>query len=129
MITDKKKLRSLCDTKWFKILLKPKCEICPRPAVQVHHFYHKGSYGHLRYDMENGISLCKECHFALHSGGDAKKVEDRIEKVRGHEWREALKERAWNRPGGSFITVKYYNDILEKLNQYEKGGGIPSSNI
>lgn len=43
---------------------KRKCQFpdCRKQAKQVHHIIPWHSSVHLRYDENNGISLCKECH-------------------------------------------------------------------
>lgn len=109
----KTKLRKQCDRAYFKKLLKPECEVCGKPSIQVHHFYYKGSYGHLRYDLSNGISLCQGCHFVLHAR-DPKKIEEQIIKVRGIEWYETLKKKSRENPQ-SYQKISYYKEILKQL--------------
>lgn len=54
--------------KWKKIIRKrdknrcrfPECN--NRKKLQVHHIYPFAKYVSLRYDINNGIVLCKECH-------------------------------------------------------------------
>ncbi len=54
--------------KWKKIIRKrdknrcrfPRCS--SRKKLQVHHIYPFAQYIGLRYDISNGILLCKECH-------------------------------------------------------------------
>ena len=114
MSNPKKRLRSLADKAWYGKLLKSKCEACGGKAVQVHHFFYKSNYGHLRYDLENGISLCQGCHFVLHHK-DPKIIEDKIREKRGEKWYETLKAKALQRPKASFQTVSYYQQVIKQL--------------
>ena len=45
-----------------------KCkEICENLSGLVgHHIYSFSDHPHLRYDVENGITLCKKCHHLFH---------------------------------------------------------------
>ena len=115
---NKKQLRSSADRIWYEILMikHPYCEACGAPAQQIHHFYYKGSYGHLRYNLDNGIGICMKCHFLLHHQ-DPKKVEERIKEKRGDKWFEDLKEKSRNRPT-SFVSVKWFKDKIDSLNEY-----------
>ena len=91
------------------------CEICGKPGQQVHHFYPKGNYGHLRYNIDNGIILCKGCHFQLHHTNNTLNLD--IVKKRGQEWIDALEKKAKDRPKGSYCTVKWYNNEIERLKE------------
>ena len=59
-----------------------KCQLCFDRAKHVHHIIpwsecQKKEDERLRFDPENCISLCKECHIKAH-GGDYHKVDDKI---------------------------------------------------
>jgi len=116
MIDKKKRLRSKCDRAWFEKLIKqnPLCEICFDKAVQVHHYYPKGLYGHLRYDLDNGISLCMKCHFFHHHRGDPS-IMEAVLKSRGKRWLNRLSKKAKNRPQGSYLTISWYEQKLKEL--------------
>jgi hypothetical protein len=63
-------LRGKADRLWRDVILRvaggelafPKCAVCEGPAEQVHHIYHKSMYGAVRWDLHNGIPICKKCH-------------------------------------------------------------------
>ena len=112
-MTSKAKLCKQCDKLWYQKLIKPQCEVCGKKAIQVHHYYYKGSYGHLRYDLDNGISLCQGCHFVLHSR-DPKKIEQQIIAKRGQKWAKTLEAKA-KELHKSYTTIGYYKDIIEEL--------------
>ena len=114
MATSKKKLRSIADKLWFTKLIKPRCEVCSSPAIQVHHYFPKGSFGHLRYDLDNGIALCQKCHMRIHFSGDPTVSQMIIEK-RGKAWYNRLKKKAYDKPKPSYMTVKWYRDNIELL--------------
>ena len=109
-----KRLRLIADKLWFARQLKLYCEAGGGYATQVHHFFYKASYPHLRYDKDNGISLSKGKHFLLHTR-DPKKVEALIIKARGKEWLKRLTYKA-NHPPKNFKTnVGYYKKVIEEL--------------
>ncbi len=110
----KQRLRNKCDKLWFTKLYSEECEVCGKRANQVHHFYPKGLYGHLRYDLDNGISMCMGCHFSHHHRGNPEIHQIIIEK-RGKKWHNRLKKKAKNRPTSSYLTILYYQDIIDNL--------------
>lgn len=114
----KKTLRNKADKRWtqYHIEENPICESCGDPAKQVHHYYYKGSYGHLRYDDDNATSLCTRCHFLLHTQ-DPKTIEANIIGNRGEEWYERLTKKALARPKAGYQTVQYYKDAIEKYRE------------
>jgi len=113
-ITPKAKIKKEADRLWYYKYLQPNCEVCGEPAIQVHHFYYKSSYGHLRYDKDNGISLCKKCHFLLHSQ-DPKKITNKIIAIRGNRWHNRLTKKSREPIKSGYLTLNYYYDIIKKL--------------
>lgn len=112
----KKRLRREADKLWFKVCLKDSCEVCgSTDRLQAHHFWYKGSYAHLRFDIDNGISLCQSCHFILHHQ-DPKKITDQIIAKRGSKWYSTLKKKALKRPA-NYQTIGYYQTTLKTLNE------------
>ena len=111
---NKKYLKNKADKLWFRLYLKPDCEVCGKPAIQCHHFYYKRNYPHLRYDKDNAISLCRACHFVLHHQ-DPHLIEDTIIARKGLKWHKLLQKRAYKRPVGTFLTAQYYEDIIKQL--------------
>ena len=118
----KQKLRSQCDKLWFQRVMDlhgdddygTPCLACQEnSAVQAHHFYYKSSYGHLRYDLGNGVPLCQKCHFVLHTQ-DPKKIEDQIIARRGLKWYNKLKKKS-QEIKMSFQTIGYYRKTIESL--------------
>ena len=107
----KTQLMKQADHLWFDILMKPICEVCGGIACSVHHYYYKGSFAHLRYDLENGIPICISCHYKIHFK-DPKPWEEIIENKRGKEWTDRMELKSKNRQS-SFKTVKYYEDTIE----------------
>ena len=112
----KQQLRKIADVLWFKAFLKPDCEICGKKAVQVHHFFPKGQFGHLRYNVENGISLCKGCHFRLHHQDPI--IQQAIIGKRGLKWYEGLRDISREKPA-SYQSIGYYKKIINELNKYD----------
>jgi 5-methylcytosine-specific restriction endonuclease McrA len=92
----KSKLTSEADNLWYRKYLKEFCEVCGKPASQLHHFFPKGLYPSLRYHPENGISLCVGCHFSHHMKGDPL-IHQRIIETRGDGWYLLLKRESQNK--------------------------------
>lgn len=55
---------------WKKAVLERDAGLCQRclsqykfiPAVDAHHIIHKSQGDYVRYLVDNGVSLCRECH-------------------------------------------------------------------
>ena len=43
-----------------------KCQICSKPAKHAHHIFYQRYYPLLRFNLNNGISLCKKHHLEIH---------------------------------------------------------------
>ena len=118
----KKKLRIEADKLWRLAVYKKyglKCEVCGKKATEPHHFFPKSLYGHLRYNIENGVPLCHRCHFSRHHQGDPI-ISMIIRNKRGRLWYEELLKKAQNRPKSSYITVKWYKEKINYLTEYLK---------
>jgi 5-methylcytosine-specific restriction endonuclease McrA len=116
MKNKKASLRREADKLWFRAYLKDCCEVCGKYGIlQGHHFYYRSSYGHLRYNKENHITLCRGCHFVLHHQ-DPKKIEQRIIKKRGQKWYANLLKESRRNPA-SYQTISYYQEVIEKLKE------------
>ena len=94
----KKRAKKDADRKWYAVNLskRPECEVCGKPAIQIHHFYPKGLYGHLRLHEMNGISLCMYHHFRHHHLGDPV-IHQTIITRRGKKWYNYLTKLAYER--------------------------------
>ena len=110
----KARLRHKADKLFFQKYLQPKCEVCNMEARQLHHYYPKGLYGHLRYDPDNAISLCMGCHFRHHHRGDPA-IHQTIQANRGIKWIRELAGKAHTTPKDYKLTTKWYREIIEKL--------------
>jgi len=68
-----KALSNRCMGLWRQIVAynKTTCEWCHMPSMvfQAHHVVTKGSSCALRFEPENGVYLCKGCHFKVHNFG------------------------------------------------------------
>ena len=113
MKNKKQRLRSEADKLAFQKYLQPTCQICGEEAKQLHHFYPKSIYNHLRYTPENLISLCLRCHFLLTHQN--RRLEDKIREKRGEKWFRKLSKLAHQRPDPSFKTTDYYNKKIKEL--------------
>ena len=113
----KRKLTLQLEKKWFNICMDKangQCELCGKPAVQVHHFFPKGSYGYLRFNVENGVALCQKCHLSIHLRHAPLEVE--IVKKRGQKWYDRLKGIADSAPP-SYYTLGWLESIKKELDE------------
>ena len=113
----KRQLANKADKLWREIVLAlhPYCEVCGKPSNTGHHYYYRGSYAHLRYNIDNGIGLCVGCHFCLHHQ-DPKMIEDKIREKRGKKWVDKMRKLSEKRLK-SFQTIAYYEAILNQLSK------------
>lgn len=110
---NKARLRKTADRIWFLKCIKKECEVCGKEASQVHHFFPKGQFGHLRYDINNGISICNACHFSHHTKGNPI-IHQTIIQKRGQKWYEELRDKSRKSPQ-SYQTIAYYKNTINKL--------------
>ncbi len=113
-------LRNKALKAWKEKTLKAhnyKCELCGSDwKLTAHHFYFRSSAIHLLLEIDNGICICGKCHATLHwKGKDQKLVEDKIVKLRGIKWLNRIKAKKENRPKGTFLTLSWYQEQLNKL--------------
>ncbi len=90
-----------------------RCESCGKPASDPHHMFPRSSFGHLALSIENGVPLCRKCHFSLHTKSDPRVIIN-IKALRGDKWYVPLKEIANNNPK-SFKSLSYYKEKIAEL--------------
>jgi 5-methylcytosine-specific restriction endonuclease McrA len=114
------RLRKKADDLFFEACRKKygdKCLICGRLYDKAHHFFPKGQYQHLRYDLDNGINLCMVHHSMIHQTGLRKEVENMIIGKRGNDWFNNLRKKA-NNMLQSFKNKKWYEQNIIRLKKY-----------
>lgn len=60
-----KSLQAKADAAWRNKVLNghKKCAVCDdKPAEQAHHIFHKKMFNKFRYDVRNGLPVCRGCH-------------------------------------------------------------------
>lgn len=67
--TLKRELTNAC-SQYTKKKTKGKCEMCGKEGINAHHIYSKGRFGAIRYDIDNLVWLCFDCHFNGAHGGN-----------------------------------------------------------
>jgi len=125
----KKKLRSKADRLFYDVCLLKFGTICMAEAVcisepkkkkviQIHHYYPKRIYNIVRYDLDNGIPLCRSCHFRHHHLGDPL-IHNEVIIKKGKRWFNRLTKKARVQKS-SFLTVKWYEDHIKRLERLKK---------
>jgi 5-methylcytosine-specific restriction endonuclease McrA len=88
----------------------PKCELCGAETEVAHHFYHKSQSNRLRYEPDNLIGLCTNCHCKLHHNENI--WSNAIRDIRGEEWYRTLTAKKYE-------TIKtdkgFYEEAIIKL--------------
>lgn len=91
-----KKLHQKADELWKQAVLKNyqgKCYVCgSKFMVDAHHFIPRRISLALRYDLENGVALCRKCHTALHWKSDPL-ISLIIAFKKGKEWISYLEKK------------------------------------
>jgi 5-methylcytosine-specific restriction endonuclease McrA len=84
-----------------------KCLVCGKPVSCLHHFFPKSMSANLRYDWENLIPLCQNCHFSHHNGNP--EIHAKIIEKKGQKWLEGLrvKKRQITK-----TSIEYYKNII-----------------
>ena len=95
---------------------KYKCEVCNDPASTAHHYFPQGSYGYLKYEVGNAISICVSCHFKHHTKADPL-IHEAIYKKRKKDIEKLKKIK---RPTGTYLTEKWIKENIEKLEALDK---------
>jgi 5-methylcytosine-specific restriction endonuclease McrA len=114
MKNPKATIRNKSDKIWYQLLLQDNCEVCGARASRVHHFFPKGSYSHLRHNLNNGISLCMGCHFKHHIKSDPT-IHQMIIQRRGQDWYDSLLQEAMQRP--KTITITQLRETQRQLQE------------
>lgn len=115
-----KVLQRKCDSLLTQIIKikTPQCEACSHPTQVAHHWIEKSRSSRLRYDFDNLIALCNQCHCKIHNrfgnsvvGG--LDVADVIRHKRGEDWYENIKIK-----GREIVKtdIQWYEQNLERLN-------------
>jgi hypothetical protein len=111
----RKKLIKECDDLWAKIVKARdgKCMICGRDGCLQAHHCHVRQYLATRHDPENGVSLCRGCHYRGHM--EPERFRDQIIAIIGEEKYLQLKEKSRFYGKPFKITVKDLEDRREWL--------------
>ena len=120
MTSIEERLRKEADDFFFEACRKKygnRCMFCGRLYDKAHHFFCKGQYLHLRYDLDNGVNICIIEHSEIHQTGKKKEVEERIIEKRGQQWFKELRKKANNMPS-SFKNEKWYRENIKTLKEY-----------
>ena len=114
-LTKRQRLKREADKLWRLILMKRygyKCFVCSKKAIEVHHFIPKQQCLALRYDLENGIPLCRSCHFQIHLKSDPIFSLIIAFKKGGKKWLDYLLKRKKEKV---ILTSQWLEEQLEKL--------------
>lgn len=113
-----KRKRNEADRLFQEVCLKrnPYCEACGKQATQIHHFVPRSLSNNLRYDLNNGISLCKGCHHKHHAAGDPA-IYEAITRNKSKEWFKYIREQ---RDKPVKVSLQWYEEQINKLKEYEE---------
>lgn len=120
MTNIEKRLCKEADDLFFEACRKKygnRCMFCGRQYDKAHHFFCKGQYPHLRYDLDNGVNICIIEHSGIHQTGKKSEIEKQIIEKRGKQWFVDLRRKANNMPS-SFKCERWYREKIEELTKY-----------
>ena len=104
--------KAACLKKWGSF-----CEVCGEPADTFHHFIPKSRNGLLKYDVMNGIPICRRCHYKIHfspSPTEVYRIIATIRRKRGKKWCNYI-DKAEKIHKSSFKTVAWLEEQIKKL--------------
>lgn len=93
-----KDLEKIAKDLWKEVCYKEHggiCECCGKVASTFHHFIPKSISNNLRYDIKNGVPVCRKCHYSIHFSHDTLKrrsLENTIIAKRGKKWLKYITE-------------------------------------
>lgn len=119
----RKRLMDWLDRKWSKIIKnRGKCEYCGSKGLLDPHHIVRRSHMDTRWDLKNGVCLCRICHTKLHNSQDfEEKLIEFFKKERGKMW--------WIKLQGKKNSIKRWtipklkekkNNLKEKWQKIEK---------
>ena len=112
----------LCDDLWsrlVKVRAGFKCEHCWKTGfLNSHHLFSRNNWS-TRFDLDNGICLCRWCHtmsFRFSAHKTPMEFTEWVIEKRGREWYDTLKAKAkWIRDKDYDKVEKYLIEETEKL--------------
>ncbi len=98
------------------------CEVSPafgqkKKRTNRHHYFPKGRYGHLKFDIDNGVPITYHYHMMHHQYSDPF-IHAVIRKKRGEKWYQSLEKRAKTKQPPSYKTKAWYEEQVRKLNEF-----------
>jgi len=112
---NKKQWCALADALWARIVklrAGNRCVLCGSDfMLEAHHMVAKGGCGYLRYSLENGLCLCRVCHFRFHNIDPS----DAVEYMKTHRPEDYEYVQANKKNVCPTKNVGYYRDIVEYL--------------
>ena len=118
----KENLSKWCNDLWKKLSIDKwgnYCSVCGAEVVSVHHFIPKSKSNFLRYDVANGVPICRKCHWTVHFEKDPLKrraVEDKIMGNRGADWIDYI---SFHKNIRVKKNLKWFKDTYNRLMKYE----------
>lgn len=95
-------------------MINKKC-FCGRPYVCLHHFIRKSTCLATRWDLDNGIPVCNECHCRIHNGQD---VLSEANYIRRHNLFENLNAKRQKIITNKLLFCFAENKRLKELKQF-----------
>jgi len=87
------------------------CQMCGKPATEAHHIISRTEYN-TRWDTDNGIALCRECHRKIHDKMGNEEKEAFYRKIIGDDIYELLLRKSKYIGSRDYGTVEGWNRIL-----------------
>lgn len=114
----RKRLRNKADKLFQEVclLLSDNCECCPKKAQVSHHFVPKSLSNNLRYNIDNGITLCFGCHFTHHTKYDPE-IYAKMTENKPPQWFTLIRTE---RDKLAKTTLAWYQGHVDRLTKLKK---------
>lgn len=92
--------------------MHPQCLLCGGETQVAHHHVHKSKSTRLRYEIDNLIPLCHECHIRLHMNESF--WASKIVTIKGMDWFRRVEKM-----GQEIVKadIHWYKDNFERLTE------------
>lgn len=114
--------RSLKAKEWHDKVLKRDKYICQKCFINIgklhaHHIKNWNDYPELRFELNNGITLCNPCHARLHGKEMCNPLKNGIPWIKGKKHKESSKKKMSDAHKGKTV----WNKGLKGLTPWNKG--------
>lgn len=116
-------LRKKCDALWARLIVARdvKCQRCSgKDFLQAHHIVRRSRSSWLRHNLNNGMTLCRNCHIWWHNAAEVEAVSWTETMIGSGRMAYLIEELYSSRRAGWKPTAEHYHNILAGLEELAK---------